>query len=155
MRQRAANNQSNTSLFSHILVFIVLLSCFAQLCSFQEKSNRSSLTRQGLTLFHVGHQVFVRTLPCLGGLRHHLTSRGSGSYLPAREGSDTATCPVATDPTSTLGRASAPPRVMWLWIPPPLYGGLQRRHVSHGFGLHLLAQEGSGIATCPTAICQG
>jgi hypothetical protein len=36
------------------------LCCFARLCCFEEKSNRFSLTRQGLTLFHTSHQVFVR-----------------------------------------------------------------------------------------------
>jgi hypothetical protein len=61
MRQRTANNQSNTSLFSHLLAFLVLLSCFIRLCCFEEKSNRFSLTRQGLTLFHASHQVFVQT----------------------------------------------------------------------------------------------
>jgi hypothetical protein len=47
--------------FSHLLVFFVLLSCFARLCCLDEKSNRFSLTRQGLTLFHESHQVFVQT----------------------------------------------------------------------------------------------
>jgi hypothetical protein len=47
--------------FLHLLVFLVLLSCFAHLCCFGEKSNRFTLMRQGLTLFHVSHQVFVRT----------------------------------------------------------------------------------------------
>jgi hypothetical protein len=58
MRQRTTSNQSNTSLFSHLLV---LLSCFARLCYFEEKSNRFSLMREGLTLFHVSHQVSVET----------------------------------------------------------------------------------------------
>jgi hypothetical protein len=62
MCQSIASNQSNTSLFLHLLVFLVLLSCVARLCCFEEKSNRFSLTRQGLTLFHVSHQVFVRTV---------------------------------------------------------------------------------------------
>jgi hypothetical protein len=61
MRQRAASEQSNTSLFLHLLVFLVLLSCFSHLCCFEEKINRFSLMRQGLTLFHVSHQVFIRT----------------------------------------------------------------------------------------------
>jgi hypothetical protein len=61
MHQRTVSNQSNCSLFLHRLVFLVLLSYFAHLCFFGEKSNRFSLTRQGLTLFHVGHQVSVRT----------------------------------------------------------------------------------------------
>jgi hypothetical protein len=46
--------------FSHLLVFLVLHRCFTHLCCFEVKSNRLSLTRQGLTLFHVSHQVFVR-----------------------------------------------------------------------------------------------
>jgi hypothetical protein len=61
MRQKEAINQSNISLFSHLLVFLVLLCCFARLCCFEEKINRFSLTRPGLTLFHVSHPVFVRT----------------------------------------------------------------------------------------------
>jgi hypothetical protein len=55
------HNQPNTFLFSHLLVLLVLLSCSAGLCCFEEKSNRFSLTRQGLSLFHTSHQVFVRT----------------------------------------------------------------------------------------------
>jgi hypothetical protein len=69
---KAASNQSNTSLFSHLLVFLFLFSCFAHLCCIEEKSNRFSLTRQGLTLFHASHQVFVRTTatcPCSCGGR--------------------------------------------------------------------------------------
>jgi hypothetical protein len=58
---KAASNQSNTSLFLHLVVFLVLLSCFAHLCCFEEKTNRFSLMIQGLTLFQVSHQVFVQT----------------------------------------------------------------------------------------------
>jgi hypothetical protein len=47
--------------FLHLLVFFVLLSCFAHLWCFEEKRNMFSFTRQGLTLFHASHQVFVRT----------------------------------------------------------------------------------------------
>jgi hypothetical protein len=61
MRQGTASNQSNTSLFSHLLVFLVLLSCFTRLCCFEEKSNWFNLTRQGLTLFHASHKIFMRT----------------------------------------------------------------------------------------------
>jgi hypothetical protein len=61
IRQVKASNQSNTSLLSYLLVFLVLLIFFTLLCCFEEKSNRFSLTRQGLTLFHASHQVFVRT----------------------------------------------------------------------------------------------
>jgi hypothetical protein len=62
MRQER-HNESNTSLFLHLLISLVLLSCFARLCCFEEKSNQFSLMRQCLTLFHESHQVFVRTLP--------------------------------------------------------------------------------------------
>jgi hypothetical protein len=55
------HNQSNTSLSSHLQVSLVLLSCFARLYCFEEKSNRFSHMRQDLTLFHLSHQVFVRT----------------------------------------------------------------------------------------------
>jgi hypothetical protein len=61
MRQRTASNQSNTSLFLHLLVFLALLSCFTHLCCFKEKINWFSLTRQGLTLLHASPEVFVRT----------------------------------------------------------------------------------------------
>jgi hypothetical protein len=61
MGQGIAINQSSTSLSSHLLVFLVLLSCFTRLCYFEEKSNWFSLTRQCLTLFHASHQIFVRT----------------------------------------------------------------------------------------------
>jgi hypothetical protein len=61
MRQKIASNQSNTSLFSHLLVFLVLCSCFTCLCCFEEKNNRFSRMIQDLTLFHMSHQVFVRT----------------------------------------------------------------------------------------------
>jgi hypothetical protein len=67
MCQRIASNQSNTSLFSYLLVFLVLLNCFTRLCCFKEKSNRFSLTRQGPTLFHVSHQVFVQTRTFISG----------------------------------------------------------------------------------------
>jgi hypothetical protein len=45
--------------------------------------------------------------PCLRGLRCCHMSCGFGSYLPAREGSDAATCPTASGPASLLGRAPA------------------------------------------------
>jgi hypothetical protein len=62
MRQRTACNQSNTSLFSHLLVFLVSLSCFARLCCFEEKSSQFSLMGQGLTLLHASHEVFMRII---------------------------------------------------------------------------------------------
>jgi hypothetical protein len=61
MHQRTTSNQSNTSLFLHLLVFLVLLSCFICLCCFEQKNNRFSLMRQCLTLFYMSHQVFMRT----------------------------------------------------------------------------------------------
>jgi hypothetical protein len=57
--------------------------------------------------------------PCSGGLRRCHVFRGSRSCLPAREGSDTATCPTALDPASLLGRASMLPRVLQLYGPQP------------------------------------
>jgi hypothetical protein len=56
---KVASNQSNTSLFLHLLV---LLSCFARLCCFEEKSIRGDLTRQGSTKFHASHQSFRVTI---------------------------------------------------------------------------------------------
>jgi hypothetical protein len=60
-------------------------------------------------------------------------NHGTGSCLPARQGSGAATCPTAPDP-------------------PPCSGGLQCCHVPHGFRLHLTAWEGFGAATCSTAL---
>jgi hypothetical protein len=74
------------------------------------------------------------------------------SCLPAREGSDVVTYPTALDPASLLRSASALPRVPRLWILPPCLRGLRRCHVSHGSGSCLPAREGSGAATCPTAL---
>jgi hypothetical protein len=55
---KGASNQSNTSLSLHLLVFLVLLRCFARLCYFEEKSIQVNLTRQGSTKFHASHQSF-------------------------------------------------------------------------------------------------
>jgi hypothetical protein len=52
--------------------------------------------------------------PRSGGLRCHNVSRGFGSRLPAREGSNAATYPTASDPASPLRRALTPPCVLWL-----------------------------------------
>jgi hypothetical protein len=49
--------------------------------------------------------------PCSRGLQRCHVPRGSGSRFPIREGSGTATCPVAPDPTSLIGRAPALPYV--------------------------------------------
>jgi hypothetical protein len=81
-------------------------------------------------------------LPCVSWLR---------TRLPARDSSGATLCPVALDPASLLGRASALPQVPWLRILPPYLGGLRRYHISHGFGSCLPTREGSGIVTCPTA----
>jgi hypothetical protein len=54
---KAASNQSSTSFFA-FTSFLVLLSCFAHLCCFEEKSIRINLTGQGSTKFHASHQSF-------------------------------------------------------------------------------------------------
>jgi hypothetical protein len=82
---KEASNQSNTSLFSHLLVFLVLLSCFARLCCFEERSIRVKLMRQGSTKFHVSHQSFCvniflatqlgTTFTCLSLLQVSLSNR--------------------------------------------------------------------------------
>jgi hypothetical protein len=48
--------------------------------------------------------------PSSGGLRCYHVSHGSGPYLPTREGTGAATCHVALDPASLLGRAPVLPR---------------------------------------------
>jgi hypothetical protein len=48
-----------------------------------------------------------------------------GPCFPAKVGSGVATCPVAPDPTSLIGRAPVPSRVPWFWTPPPCKGGLR------------------------------
>jgi hypothetical protein len=77
--------------------------------------------------------LHYRTLPSSqGGLwRRHMSS-GSGSCLPAREGSGNATCPAVLDLASPTG-------------------GLRRFHVSRGSRPCLPGREGSGVATCPAA----
>jgi hypothetical protein len=90
--------------------------------------------------------------PCSGGLRHCHVSRGTGSRLPAREGSDAATCPAASYPTSLLGRAPVLPRVPRLRTLPPYSRGLQCCHMHRGSGPRLPVREGSGVATCPVAL---
>jgi hypothetical protein len=76
----------------------------------------------------------------------------AGCCLPVREGSGTATCHVALDPTSLLGRAPMLPHVPRLWILPPCSGGLQRCHMSCCSGSCLPTREGTGAATCPATI---
>jgi hypothetical protein len=55
---KETSNQSNTSLFSYLLVFLVLLSCFARLCCFEDRSIRVKLMRQGSIKFYASHQSF-------------------------------------------------------------------------------------------------
>jgi hypothetical protein len=55
---KVASYQSNTSIFSHLLVFLVLVSCFACLCCFEEKSIWVNLMRQGSMMFHAIYQSF-------------------------------------------------------------------------------------------------
>jgi hypothetical protein len=42
-------------------------------------------------------------------------------------------------------------RTLELRTTPPCRVGLRRRHVSHGLGPRLLAEESSDVATCPSA----
>jgi hypothetical protein len=62
--------------FSYLLVFLVLLSCFARLCCFEEKSIHVNLTRHGSTKFQVSHQSFRVNK----WLIFNLTSSDSGSH---------------------------------------------------------------------------
>jgi hypothetical protein len=71
--------------------------------------------------------------PYLGGLRCYHMLCGFGRCLPAREGSDAASCP----PLQTL---------------PPRSEGLRCCHMSHGFRPCLPARDGSDTITCPTAL---
>jgi hypothetical protein len=64
--------------------------------------------------------------------RHHMPYSTEPCF-PTKVGSRAATCLVTSDPAFLIGRASAPPRVPWLWIPPPYKGGLR-------------------CATCPVAL---
>jgi hypothetical protein len=96
----------------------------------------------------------LRILPSYSeGLRHCHVSHGSRSCLPAREGSDAATCPTAPDHASLIGMALALPRVPRLWIRPPYSRGIQRCHVSHNIRPRLPAQEGFDTDMCPVTLC--
>jgi hypothetical protein len=57
----------------------------------------------------------------------------TGPCLPVEVGSGAITCLLVPDLASLIGRASAPPRVLWLLTLPPYKGGLR-------------------CATCPTAL---
>jgi hypothetical protein len=59
---KVVSNQSNTSLFSNLLVFLVLLSCFPCLYCYERKCIRVNLTRQDSTKFHASHQSFHANL---------------------------------------------------------------------------------------------
>jgi hypothetical protein len=72
--------------------------------------------------------------------------------LSPRQGRRTATCTIALDPASLLGRAPALSRVPRLWILPPCSGGLRRCHVSRGARSCVPAQDGSDAVMCPTAL---
>jgi hypothetical protein len=63
-----------------------------------------------------------------------------------------ATCPTTPNLTTLPRWAPALPYVKWLWTSPPYRGGLQRCHVSNGFGPHLPAEVGSAVATCSMAL---
>jgi hypothetical protein len=111
MRQRTTSNQSNTSLFSHLLVFLVLLSRFVCLCCFEEKSNRFELMRQGLTLFHVSHQVFMRTTLTLSPTtmsvaRHSTSCLGAPGTL--RPNASSITFDASDYPKSMAGAGQLP-----------------------------------------------
>jgi hypothetical protein len=62
---KAASNQSKSLLSSHLLLLYLVISYYAHLCCFEEKSVRVCLMRQGLTPFHVSLHVFVRTVAVL------------------------------------------------------------------------------------------
>jgi hypothetical protein len=88
--------------------------------------------------------------PCSGELWCYHMSCGSGSFLPTREGTGIATCPVAPNPASLLTRAPTLPRIPRHQTSPPYSGGLWHCHVSYGNESCLPAWEGSSVATCPT-----
>jgi hypothetical protein len=115
-----------------------------------------------LTQFSSLHAMPHLSVPCRPGtLAYMLESKTSKTYchmpyrvvscLPAQEGSNIITCPMAQDHASLLGRAPALPRVPWLWTLPPCSRGLQCCHVSHDSGSCLPIWEGSDAATCHVA----
>jgi hypothetical protein len=71
---------------------------------------------KSMTCYHMLPRVpRLRTLPpCWGGLRRCHMSHGSRPRLLAREGSGAATCPMALDTASLLGRTPTLPRDPWL-----------------------------------------
>jgi hypothetical protein len=117
--------------------------------TFPTMSDPASLLERALALLRVPR--FWILSPCSGGLRRCHVSHGSGSCLPAWEGSGATTCPAAPNPASLLKRVLVLPHIPRLWILPPCSGGLRRCHASRGSGSCLPTQEGSGAATRPTA----
>jgi hypothetical protein len=76
-------------------------------------------------------------------MRHHVPY-STEPCLSAKVGSEAATCPVALDPASLIGRVPTPPRVSWLstrwegsdvlrvlrlWILPTCWEGSRLPHV--------------------------
>jgi hypothetical protein len=91
----------------------------------------ASLSRQALALPRTPR--LQTPPPCSGGFQSCHVSHGSKPRLPAREGSDAATCLTAPDPVSLLERAPVLLHVTWLRT-------------------RLPAREGSDTITCPTAL---
>jgi hypothetical protein len=85
--------------------------------------------------------------PCSAGLPALSRVPLHRTHLLAREGFSVVTCPMASDSTSLLRRASVLPHALRLWTLPPCSRGLQRCHVPHSSGPRLPAREGSGAAT--------
>jgi hypothetical protein len=94
--------------------------------------------------------IWLRTSPTgWGGLRRCHVSYSFGPRLPAEVGFDAAMCPMAPDLATRLRWALALLRVICLWTSPPSWDGLRRCHMSYGSRPRLLAEVGSGAATCP------
>jgi hypothetical protein len=122
----------------------------------------ASLSRQALALPRTPR--LQTPPPCSGGFQSCHVSHGSKPRLPAREGSDAATCLTAPDPVSLLERAPVLLHVTWLWTrlparegsntitcprlwtPLPCSGGVWCYHVPHDFGPCLPAQGGGAPA---------
>jgi hypothetical protein len=106
MRQRIESNQSNPSLFSHILVFLVLLSCFAHLYCFGEKSNRFSLMRP----------YFVPREPSSFCVNNHSCTSTSqcSSEKQATAHADAIEIPLL--PSSTAAAMEAPRWIMYTFF---------------------------------------
>jgi hypothetical protein len=89
---------------------------------------------------------------CRGELWRCHVSHGPGPHLPAEVGSDAATYPTAPNLASLPRWTPALPCVPRPWDSPPCRGGLRHYHVPHGPKPPLLAEIGSGAATCPAAL---